>query len=301
MSGATENHGNGGTYRIARVIGSNFVCSADENGQEIILRGLGIGFKKTKGDLVPAARVEKIYGLRDQGQSDRLMQLMHDLPSEYLDISTHLIETAERALGRKLSENIYITLTDHISFAIERMKKGLAYPNQLLWEIRTFYPQEYAIGQQALDVVESVLSVRLPDDEAGFIAMHFVNAELDGKMSDMVQITELIREVIAQSQAYYGVQFDEQSVDYERFLLHLKFLSQRLLKRRYATEGDTGFYNMIATHYADDFRCAQQIAAHIASRFGVTVPTSEQIFLTVHLHRLSVAMGIAGEEQEDER
>lgn len=299
MSGASENRGECGAYRITRVIGSNFACSVDENGQEIILRGLGIGFKKTKGDLIPAARVEKVYVLRDPGESDRLMQLMYELPSEYLDISTHLIETAERTLGRRLSENIYITLTDHISFAIERQKKGIAYPNQLLWETRAFYPQEYTLGQQALDVVESVLGVRLPEDEAGFIALHFVNAELDGRMSDMVQITELIREVIAQSQAYYGVQFDDQSVDYERFLLHLKFLSQRLLQRRYATEGDTGFYNMIATHYADDFRCAQQIAAHIMTQFGLKIPTSEQIFLTVHLHRLSIAMGIAGKENEE--
>lgn len=190
---------NRGVYRIVRVIGSNFVCSEDSNGQEIILRGLGIGFKKSKGDLLPAARVEKVYALRDPSQSDRLMQLMQDLPSEYLDISTHLIETAERVLGRQLSENVYITLTDHISFAIERLSKGIAYPNQLLWEIRTFYPQEYALGQQALDVVESVLSVRLPDDEAGFIALHIVNAEIDGQMSDMIRITELIREVITQA------------------------------------------------------------------------------------------------------
>lgn len=287
---------NRGVYRIVRVIGSNFVCSEDSNGQEIILRGLGIGFKKSKGDLLPAARVEKVYALRDPSQSDRLMQLMQDLPSEYLDISTHLIETAERVLGRQLSENVYITLTDHISFAIERLSKGIAYPNQLLWEIRTFYPQEYALGQQALDVVESVLSVRLPDDEAGFIALHIVNAEIDGQMSDMIRITELIREVITQAQAYYDVTFDEQSVDYERFLLHLKFLSQRLFQRRYATENDTSFHNMIATHYANDFRCAQQIAAHIQLLFGLTFPVSEQIFLTVHLHRLSIAMGLSGKE-----
>ena len=106
MTGASENQGERGVYRIARVIGSNFVCSEDANGQEIILRGLSIGFKKTKGDLIPAARVEKVYALRDPGQSDRLLQLMQVLPSDYLDISTHLIETAERVLGRKLSENI---------------------------------------------------------------------------------------------------------------------------------------------------------------------------------------------------
>lgn len=291
------NDGNkSGTYRILHVIGNNFVCSVDDSGKEIILRGLGIGFKKTKGDLIPAARVEKVYALQDSRQSDRLLQLMQDLPSEYLDISTHLIETAERSFGRKFSENIYITLTDHISFAIERMKKGMTYPNQLLWEIRTFYPQEYTLGQQALDVVESVLGIRLPDDEAGFIALHFVNAQMDGKMSDMVPITELIREVITQSQNYYGVSFDEKTVDYERFVVHLKFLGQRLLHRRYATEGDAGFYTMIATNYAEDLQCAQQIATHIADRFGLIVPTCEQIFLTIHLHRLSVAIGLSRKE-----
>ena len=35
-----------GTYRISRVIGNNFVCTVDETGREVILRGLGIGFKK---------------------------------------------------------------------------------------------------------------------------------------------------------------------------------------------------------------------------------------------------------------
>ena len=117
MTSPMEQHG---TYKILRVIGSNFVCSQDSTGQEIILRGLGIGFKKSAGDLLPAARVEKVYALRDPGQCDRLMQLMQDVPSEYLDISTHIIETAERVLGRRLSENVYITLTDHISFAVEK-------------------------------------------------------------------------------------------------------------------------------------------------------------------------------------
>ncbi|MFR4978159.1 MAG: CAT RNA binding domain-containing protein, partial [Butyricicoccus sp.] len=64
MRKTSENQGNCNVYRIIRVIGNNFVCSEDANEQEIILRGLGIGFKKNKGDLIPAARVEKIYTLR---------------------------------------------------------------------------------------------------------------------------------------------------------------------------------------------------------------------------------------------
>ena len=46
-------------YRISRVIGNNFVCITDADGREVILRGLGIGFKKQPGDLVPAQKIEK--------------------------------------------------------------------------------------------------------------------------------------------------------------------------------------------------------------------------------------------------
>ena len=37
------------------MISNNFVCALDEGGNEIILRGPGIGFKKQAGDLVPVS------------------------------------------------------------------------------------------------------------------------------------------------------------------------------------------------------------------------------------------------------
>lgn len=35
-------------YKITNVINNNIVCSKDESGEEILLRGLGIGFQKKK-------------------------------------------------------------------------------------------------------------------------------------------------------------------------------------------------------------------------------------------------------------
>ena len=87
------------------------------------------------------------------------------------------------------------------------------------------------------------------------------------------------------------------SVDYERFVVHLKFLAQRLFQGRYAPDGDTGFQNLIARHYAADYECAQAIGQHIRETFDLNFPSSEQFFLTVHLHRLSVSMGLSTEEE----
>ena len=203
-----------GAYRIVRAIGNNFVCAKDSSGHEVVLRGPGIGFKKAPGDVVAPSRVEKVYALQAHSQSQRLTQLMVELPPEYLEVSTQIIESAERLLGRHLSGNVYITLTDHISFALQRHKNGVYYPNQLLWEIKTFYAQEYEVGQMALEIIESALGVQLPEDEAGFIALHIVNAQLDGRMSDMVRITELVREIMAEVAEFYGAAPCQQGLDY---------------------------------------------------------------------------------------
>ncbi|MDR3765884.1 MAG: PRD domain-containing protein [Butyricicoccus sp.] len=284
-------------YRISRVIGNNFVCITEPDGREVILRGLGIGFKKQPGDLVPAQKVEKIYDLRDPEKSSRLMELLGDVPAEFLDVSTEIIETAEKAIGRRLSENIYITLTDHICFAVERLRTGAAYPNQLLWEITNFYPSEFAVGEQALDIIEQRLGYRLSRDEAGFIALHIVNAEIDGKMSDMVRITELISSITATVQAYYGVALDEQSLDYGRFITHLKFLGQRITQNQYSREDDAEFQTLIVRRYEYDYHCAERIRDRLLEEFSVQLPPEEMIFLTIHLHRLALTMGITEKEE----
>lgn len=287
-----EQKQNSGVYRISRVIGNNFVCAVGDDGKEIILRGLGIGFKKHAGDLVPGQQVEKIYDLRDPEKSSRLRDLLADVSPDYLDVSTDIIETAEKRIGRRLSDNIYITLTDHICFAAERLRSGVRYPNHLLWEITNFYPAEFAIGKQALDMIEEKLGFRLPEDEAGFIALHIVNAEIDGKMADMVRITELIRKIISVVQAYYGVTLDEQSLDYGRFITHLKFLGQRITQNRYVKDDDSEFQNMIVRRYRQAHQCAEKIRAELREALAIQLPSEEMTFLTIHLHRLALSMGI---------
>ena len=287
----------GGAYRISRVIGNNFVGTVDETGREIILRGRGIGFKKHTGDLVPAQMVEKVYALRDPEQSSRLQQLLADVPPEFLEVSTEIIEMAEQRIGRRLSENVYITLTDHISFAVERLKSGVEYPNHLLWEITNFYPAEFTVGLQAVETIAERLGYTLPRDEAGFIALHIVNAEIDGKMADMVRITKMIRKIVSAVQDYYGVTLDEQSLDYGRFLTHLKFLGQRITQNRYAPADDSEFQNMIVRRYQHDYHCAERIRAELEEAFAIQIPPEEMTFLTIHLHRLALSMGATNQKE----
>ena len=112
--------------------------------------------------------------------------------------------------------------------AVKRYLDGMQVPNPLLLDIKRFYNKEYEIGCQALEIIKDQLKVELPEDEAGFIAFHFVNAQQNLESSKMVDIMKLVKEITNIVKYQMGLDFDEESVYYYRFITHLKFFTQRL-------------------------------------------------------------------------
>ncbi|NLJ31412.1 MAG: PRD domain-containing protein [Clostridiales bacterium] len=285
-------------YRIIRVIGNNFVVSQDQNEKEIILRGLGIGFNKSRGDCVPEEKVEKIYRMDTPKQINHLVELVESMPLEYISVCTEIIENAQRSLGKKLGQNIYVTLTDHVCFALERKKSGLEYKNEMLWEIRNFYRAEFEQGEQAIAVVKDQLGVELSEDEAGFIALHIVNAELETGFGDMVSITKMIQGILEIVQDHYRVSLDRESLDYGRFITHLKFLGQRIFKNQTLREDDSDFtkmiHQLIREKYPKDFLCAKRIQSYIQGNFNHLLSNGEMFFLMTHLGKLRRGLSKSG-------
>lgn len=275
-------------YLITKVINNNIVCSQDKAGNEIIVRGLGIGFGKKVKEEISEEKIEKIYKIDDPKTSNKLADLLEDIPISHIQTTTDIIELAQAKLNKKLNDNIYITLTDHISFAIQRNQEKLEYHNALLWEIKKFYPSEYNLGVEALDIIEDKLGIKLSEDEAGFIALHIVNAELDTNMSSTVQITELIKKVMHIVKEYYGVELDDSSIHYERFVTHLKFFGQRLFSNKTSTGDDTAFQDIVKKRYPNDYACACLISQFVKETYKKQITEEEMIFLTIHLRRVSI-------------
>ena len=76
---------------------------------------------------------------------------------------------------------------------------------------------------EALDIIEQRLKVRLPEDEAGFITLHLVNAQLDSEMPEILQITKIMQEILNIVKYQLSLDYDEQALSYHRFVTHLKF------------------------------------------------------------------------------
>jgi beta-glucoside operon transcriptional antiterminator len=272
--------------KIAKVINNNVISVMDENNKELVIMGRGIAFQKRPGDVVEEEKIEKIFKLDNKDVSEKFKTLLYDIPLEYMEVAEAIINYAKVTLGKKLNESIYVSLTDHIVFAIERSKKGLLISNALLWEIKRIYKDEYAIGLKAIEKINNKIGISLPEDEAGFIAMHIVNAELNEEMPNVVNITKLIQDVLNIVKYHFKIDIDEDSLNYFRFLTHLKFFAQRLFSGTSLGSKDDFLYEMMKEKYKDAIACVKKIKDYIKKEHGQDLTKEEMAYLAIHIERV---------------
>lgn len=274
-------------YEIKKVINNNIVSSVDLNGNEVILRGLGIGFQKKANDIVEEDKIEKIYGDLNKNILGKLQSLLQEIPPEYEEVCSDIIDNIRSKLNVKVNDTIYIALIDHISFAIKRKHENLKYKNALLWEIKKFYPREYELGVESINIIKDRLNEEFSLDEAGFIALHIVNAELGSKLDDTVIITEIMHKILQIVKYYYGIEFDEESLHYERFITHLKFFCNRVMSNTECVVDDAELNQVIREKYKKDYKCVEKIKRFIKTEYDKDITEEEMTYLTIHLKRIS--------------
>ena len=284
--------------RIKKVINNNILCVIDEKGNEMIVTGKGLGFGRKVAQFVDPAQVEKVYRMEDKTGQRRLRELVEQIPLEHLALTEEMLARIKAAIPQPLNESLLITLADHISFAIQRKAQGIEFKNPLAGSILCYYPTEYQLGQQCVALVRERCGVELNPDEAAFIALHIVNAELNTDMSEMYDITRLIEGVIQVVEYYYRERgaFDRESLTFHRFVVHLRYFAQRLFQGKMMTdsgdESDAAFRALIARNCKQHYKCAQCVAEYIQNTWHQTLSQEELIYLTIHLKR------VAGDLQE---
>ncbi len=278
--------------RVKKVINNSILSVIDEKGNEMIVTGKGIGFKRKTGEFVDETLVEKVYHMEDKAEQRRLRELVAQIPLEHLKFTEACIEEIKSQIRQPLNESLLITLADHISFAIQRKKQGVEFNNPLSDAIVCYYPTEYQLGKRCLQAIEREYGVRLNEDEAAFIALHIVNAELNTDMSQMHDMTRLMDGCVRVTEFYYRKQFDRDSLDFNRFTVHLRYLVQRLyqgaMMEDKAEERDEMFRELIRRNCKEHYACAERIASYIETNFDKTISEEEKIYLTIHLKRLNM-------------
>jgi len=272
---------------IEKVINNNIISAYEKSGAEVIVMGRGIGFKKKQGEMVPADQISKIFRIKSRTLAEQFKELLANMPLERVRISDEIISHAKDHLKLKLNQSIYVTLTDHINFAIERVSQGIEPQNALLWEIKRFYPQEFQLGIYALELIKDRLDILLPEDEAGFIALHFVNAEYGTDIRDAVKFPDQMQAIVDIVERDLGILLDESSLHYERFMTHIKFLIQRIYRKELLSSEDRELSLLMQRKYPREYQCSVKVAEYIMQATGCRLSEEEIMYLSVHIRRVS--------------
>ena len=274
-------------YIIDRIINNNVIASKDHE-SEIVLMGKGISFKKRIGDCVDNNRIEKVFVLKGR-EKTRYMDIIENISSEYIDLAVNILDYAQKKLGVKTSSISYITLADHMASAVERTRSGIPLTNQMLNEIRRFYPREFEIGIRAIEKTNALYKIELPIDEAGFIAFHIMNLSGAGINHANDQSVKLIQKVIEVVESYFEITLNQNSVYYERFLTHLKYFSARVFsdkeKREFDKKNDF-VYRMMKVQFPETTCCVELVGEYMEYNYKIKVNDEEKGYLIIHINNL---------------
>ncbi|WP_220740554.1 BglG family transcription antiterminator LicT [Leuconostoc miyukkimchii] len=270
---------------------NNNVLLADNNGHEVVLIGKGLGFQKKSGQSIDESAVDKMYTPTEDRWLTLFDELINDISPQYFEVASQIIKKAEKTLNTKFNAYMLIALTDHIHFAIQRTKDKVVIRNELLWEIQHFYPTEYAVGKEALQLINQIFGVNLVDDEAGFIALKFVEnrASSQYQTDKGVQMTNLIGDILTIVQYQLQVHLDEESISYQRFMVHLRFFVEKMTSNKKnisVEETDDVLYAHIFKKYPVAFNCTKKITQFIKSTLNKNVSLNEQVYVTIHIQRI---------------
>lgn len=274
-------------WLVEKVINNNVVNAIDKNNKEAILTGKGIGFQKKKGELIDSEKIEKIFLPDMDKQSYKLEEIFKDTPIEFIKIVTECIEYGKQFLKKELNANLYITLIEHLNLVLQRVKQGAVLNNPMLFDMKHFYPQEFAVAEYTRNRINQVLGVHLPIDETGFLTMHFLNAENESNgTGQIMNTTQFLQDVFRIIEEQYEIKLDPTLYEYGRFVTHLKYLSQKIFEGIQEEDDDDEFYISVQEKHKEAYECVKKIEAYIKEEYEFLMSQEEKMYLTVYIKRI---------------
>ena len=266
---------------ISKILNNNVVIS-EEDQEEVILMGRGLAFGRKVGQEIPDELIEKKYVL-----SENRRQLLMELPAEVMEMSDKIISFAREKLQKKLKDTAFLAMADHIHGVLLRLEDDIYLKNFLMWDIKRFFPIEFEVGQFAKQLLSAYIGKELPDDEAAFMALTLVNAELengDGTARDLTMMMEEIMTIVKYS---LEISLDEEDVYLERFMTHLKFFCERVLTDSSNRDlEDNDMFDLLKCKYPLAYETTRKIAEFLKQTRNYQISEDEQLYLTIHLSRM---------------
>ncbi|WP_422396789.1 PRD domain-containing protein [Staphylococcus massiliensis] len=273
-------------YNIQKVLNNNvLICTFKD--QEVVLIGKGIGFNKKRGMVLSdTTLIEKVYTLkteRDKAHYKALVEITEDYIIHAIIDAVNIVK--DYCDASKMNA-LMLSLTDHLIFAIKRIKEGQIIYNPFQNEIKQLYPDDYQIADKFIKQLSESLYLRFPDDEIGFIALHIASNKQSESLKELSQTNELILLCVQIIESDFKIEVDKLGIPYHRFIRHINFLIKRL-RHGDIVKKQCEFENVLQTHYPRCYNIAVKIMKMMQQQLNVDIYEAEVMYLTLHIHNLT--------------
>lgn len=272
-------------FRILKILNNNIILAYDFNSKmDTILMGKGIGFgkKENKKVFISDKDIQRSFVAYNEKMKKEYFRLIKQIDSIIIEISERVIDIAESKLG-DLNSHIHILLSDHIAFAIERVKTGLKIENPFIDEIKILYPMEFEIASKGIEMIEEKLNVNLGFGEIGFIAMHLHSARNNIKVKETVKTTRILNEIVSIIEEGLNINLDKTSYNYKRLINHLLGALDRIKNNKHI---ENPLLENIKKEFKDSFKIIKKIKVKIEEEYELEVDEQELGYMAIHIERL---------------
>jgi len=275
---------------VAQVFNNNSALVNLGDKRQAIVKGKGIAFKKTKGAEIDSSKVENIFYLNTKSSRENLYFLIKDIPIDVVTTTYEIIDYAKNKFNYDILDYVYITLSDHIYGAYQRLMSH-SYQESLVPDMSNQYPTEYLIASHALDVINQNLHVSFPKSEVKSIALHFINAKgEESKASDLKEdttkeINDGVTDILNKNHIY---RIESNGNYFDRFMIHLQYLAGRLDNDN---DDNKDFSNKLESEmkveYPQPSKIAREIYENLQSKLNTKLNSNELLYFIIHIQRLT--------------
>ncbi|WP_416827069.1 glucose PTS transporter transcription antiterminator GlcT [Ectobacillus polymachus] len=270
---------------IKKILNNNVIIASHPEHEEVVVIGKGIGFGKKVGDVLPEGIVEKMFVLTNEREREQYTMLVPHVSERLIAIMNDVMLLIQDKIDAPLDEHIHVALTDHIAFAIRRLKQGFAIDNPFLLETKALYPNEYEVATEVVELINEHLQINLPEGEIGFIALHIYSSATNSEFSTVNQNSFLIASLVSLIEEQLALELDKESIHYLRLIRHLHYAIERIKNGEKVVEPKR-FADILKDEYPIAYNLAWKLIKVMQNRLQMNVYDAEIVYLTMHLQRL---------------
>ncbi|MEK2535770.1 PRD domain-containing protein [Tetragenococcus halophilus] len=262
----------------------------NNDGNECIVVGKGIGFGKKRGDIVESKQDIKFYKMVPK--QDDIKESIDDVDDQSLQMAEKVAVHAESFLNKEFTGNFILSLAGHIQYLEEKYRDHVEIPEPFHYELKYLYPTEYRIAEWAVNYLQEEFNVEMPTAEVSFFTLHFVNGLVEsGSVKNVVELSDILNETIEIIERETGEVMDRETISFSRFIIHLRYFVIRSLSsvQKKDTNENSDFkkiYDLTFEMYPQEKQIIKKIKKQLYMDHSIEFENYEDFYLLLHLVRI---------------